>query len=137
MFNHLLIELYFIILTPLYLQEDRFTSDDLPLAQLASSGADGLVKIWSLIRNDISLSTSQEDNIMNAEWSTIPRELDGHDGKCVRDVAWAPSIGLASSTIASCAADRVVIWKQDVENPKVVYFNSTVSPLLRTTSLSY
>jgi protein transport protein SEC13 len=37
-----------------------------------------------------------------------------HHSDWVRDVAWAPNIGLPSSTIASCSQDgTVVIWSQD------------------------
>ena len=40
-------------------------------------------------------------------------KLDGHTD-WVRDVAWAPSIGLPVSRIASCSQDcKVVIWKKD------------------------
>ncbi|KYQ93599.1 WD40 repeat-containing protein [Tieghemostelium lacteum] len=39
----------------------------------------------------------------------------------VRDVAWAPNIGLPTSKIASCSQDRqVIIWTQDDQNSQWV-----------------
>lgn len=68
--------------------------------RLVSCGCDNLVKIW----------TMRDDN-----WSANPELLQSH-GDWVRDVAWAPSIGLSSSMIASCSQDgEVVIWSQDPE----------------------
>ncbi|XP_013409343.1 protein SEC13 homolog, partial [Lingula anatina] len=41
------------------------------------------------------------------------QKLEGHSD-WVRDVAWAPSIGLPKSVIASCSQDcRVIIWTND------------------------
>ena len=40
-------------------------------------------------------------------------KLEGHSD-WVRDVAWAPSIGLPKTVIASCSQDqRVIIWTHD------------------------
>jgi len=67
--------------------------------RFASGGCDGLVKIWGW----------KEDR---KEW--IEEEaLEGHTD-WVRDVAWAPNIGLPRSYIASCGQDKAVyIWMQD------------------------
>ena len=41
----------------------------------------------------------------------LESELEGH-GDWVRDVAWAPNIGLPMHTVVSCSQDRtVLIWK--------------------------
>jgi len=76
-------------------------TDDVAPCQLVSCGCDNRVKIWTL-KDDI--------------WSANPQELLGHQD-WVRDVAWAPGIGLSSSMIASCSQDGAVfIWTQDSEN---------------------
>ncbi|XP_005106911.1 protein SEC13 homolog [Aplysia californica] len=65
--------------------------------RFVSGGCDFLVKIW------------REDN---GQW-VEEQKLDGHSD-WVRDVAWAPSIGLPKSVIASCSQDcRVIIWTND------------------------
>lgn len=64
--------------------------------RLVSGGCDSLVKIWKYNRE-------------NDQWIE-EKQLDGH-GDWVRDVAWAPSIGLPKWYIASCSQDKkVIIW---------------------------
>eukprot|EP00051_Salpingoeca_urceolata_P014775 m.188411 g.188411 ORF g.188411 m.188411 type:complete len:302 (-) comp18184_c2_seq1:75-980(-) len=66
--------------------------------RLVSGGCDNAVRIWTCV-----------DDV----WQESPDVLSHHTD-WVRDVAWAPSIGLSSSTIASCSQDgTVVIWTQD------------------------
>ncbi|RXG73137.1 Protein SEC13-like protein [Armadillidium vulgare] len=64
--------------------------------RIVTGGCDNCVKIW------------RQDS-QTGEWSEeakLERHLDW-----VRDVAWAPSIGLPRSMIASCSQDRhVTIW---------------------------
>ncbi|KAK3101474.1 hypothetical protein FSP39_003864 [Pinctada imbricata] len=68
-----------------------------PTKRLVSGGCDNLVKIWR-----------EEDG----KWIE-DKKLEGHSD-WVRDVAWAPSIGLPTSIIASCSQDfRVIIWTND------------------------
>ncbi|KAL5014457.1 hypothetical protein ScPMuIL_008727 [Solemya velum] len=65
--------------------------------RLVSGGCDNLVKIYR-----------EEDG----QWSE-EQKLEGHSD-WVRDCAWAPSIGLPKSIIASCSQDcRVIIWTND------------------------
>ncbi|KAI8813073.1 WD40-repeat-containing domain protein [Cladochytrium replicatum] len=67
--------------------------------RLASGGCDNLVKIWS-----------EENGQWNEE-----AVLEGHSD-WVRDVAWAPNMGLPNSELATCSQDKtVIIWTQ--ENP--------------------
>ncbi|PJF19570.1 hypothetical protein PSACC_00620 [Paramicrosporidium saccamoebae] len=47
---------------------------------------------------------------MNGEWE-LENELTGHND-WVRDVAWAPNIGVPCHTLVSCSQDRtVLVWK--------------------------
>jgi len=72
-------------------------------ARLVSGGSDGAVKVWKLEESG--------DLELDAEFDATYRSSP-HSG-WVRDVAWAPSIGLPTQTIASCAEDKVVqIWSQ-------------------------
>ncbi|KAI0074892.1 WD40 repeat-like protein [Panus rudis PR-1116 ss-1] len=67
--------------------------------RFASAGCDNLVKIWGY-RED-SQSWVEEE------------VLDGHTD-WVRDVAWAPNIGLPRSYIATASQDKtVLIWTKD------------------------
>jgi len=64
--------------------------------RFVSGGCDSLVKIWKYV--DESEKWVEE------------RQLDAHSD-WVRDVAWAPSIGLPKWYIASCSQDKkVIIW---------------------------
>jgi len=65
------------------------------LKHLVSGGGDNKVKIWRY----------GEDG----EWNNV-ETLEGH-GDWIRDVAWAPNIGLPYDTLASCSQDKnVIIW---------------------------
>ncbi|KAI0321734.1 vesicle budding-like protein [Amylostereum chailletii] len=73
-----------------------------PVKRFASAGCDNVVKIWSF----------------NEETQTWAEEeiLDGHTD-WVRDVAWAPNIGLPRSYIATASQDKtVLIWTKDTPN---------------------
>jgi len=74
-------------------------------ARLASGGCDNLIKLWQL-------------NPSQNEWKQEEEVLAGHTD-WVRDVAWAPNVGLPYSTIASCSQDGTVqIWSQTDANSK-------------------
>ncbi|XP_063723163.1 protein SEC13 homolog [Symsagittifera roscoffensis] len=77
-----------------------------------TGGCDNLVKIWSY----------NEDS--SCSW-VLEETLHGHRD-WVRDVAWAPSVGLPLSTIASCSQDGIVkIWRKEVSSSGVgVYYQS-------------
>ena len=67
-----------------------------PVQKLASGGCDNTVKVWKLY-NGIWKMDCFPPLQMHADW--------------VRDVAWAPNLGLPKSTIASASQDgTVVIW---------------------------
>ncbi|CAI9109573.1 OLC1v1009417C1 [Oldenlandia corymbosa var. corymbosa] len=67
-----------------------------PVLKLASGGCDNTVKVWKL-------------NGGIWKMDCFPA-LQGHSD-WVRDVAWAPNLGLPKSTIASASQDgKVVIW---------------------------
>ena len=66
--------------------------------RLVSAGCDNLVKVWEHKAGG---------------WGEAPEAvLSGHSD-WVRDVAWAPNLGMAKNTIASCGQDgKVLIWTQ-------------------------
>jgi len=71
-----------------------------PVKRIVSGGCDNLVKTWKF---------SDAENAWKPEETFEQQHTDW-----VRDVSWAPNIGLPSSTIASCSQDgTVVIWTQD------------------------
>lgn len=64
---------------------------------IVSGGCDNLVKVWKET---------------DGQWEEEAK-LDSHTD-WVRDCAWAPSIGLPESKIASCSQDgQVIIWSSD------------------------
>ncbi|PAA78952.1 hypothetical protein BOX15_Mlig022865g2, partial [Macrostomum lignano] len=70
--------------------------------RLVSGGCDGQVRVWRL----------EPDG---AQWSR-ESTLEGHSD-WVRDVAWAPNLGLSRDMIASCGQDcRVIIWTRRDED---------------------
>lgn len=74
-----------------------------PQAKFVTGGCDGAVKVWRCADN----GDFEMDRDFEAAYRSSP-----HSG-WVRDVAWAPSIGMPTQTIASCAEDKCVfIWGQ-------------------------
>jgi len=74
--------------------------------RFASAGCDNLIKIWSW-KEDLN---SWKDEAT----------LDGHSD-WVRDVAWAPNIGLPKPYLASCSQDKtVLIWTKETPSSKWV-----------------
>jgi len=67
--------------------------------RFASAGCDNLVKIWGYHEQ--------------SQTYVVEETLEGH-ADWVRDVAWAPSIGLARSYIATAGQDKLVcVWTKD------------------------
>ncbi|KAI6683747.1 hypothetical protein NL676_029660 [Syzygium grande] len=67
-----------------------------PVQKLCSGGCDNTVKVWKLYNGVWKLDCFPALQ-MHTDW--------------VRDVAWAPNLGLPKSTIASASQDgRVIIW---------------------------
>jgi len=85
-----------------------------PSARLATGGCDNCVRLWHQGKGTGTWEQGQA--------------LEGHKD-WVRDVAWAPNVGLAQETIASCGQDGVVnLWTRaaGVDTP-----NWTRTPLAR------
>ncbi|KAK0431790.1 WD40-repeat-containing domain protein [Armillaria borealis] len=88
------------------------------IKRFASAGCDNLVKIWGY----------REDSKTWVEEET----LEGHTD-WVRDVAWAPNIGLPRSYIASASQDRtVLIWTKD--SPTAPWVKTVLDPSTSTTT---
>ncbi|KAK7247271.1 hypothetical protein RIF29_42151 [Crotalaria pallida] len=67
-----------------------------PVQKLCSGGCDSTVKVWKLTNGIWKMDCFPALN-MHTDW--------------VRDVAWAPNLGLPKSTIASASQDgKVIIW---------------------------
>lgn len=87
--------------------DQRVTSRNTSIKRLVSGGCDNLVKIW---REDSDRWTEEHRLEAHSDW--------------VRDVAWAPSIGLPRLQIASASQDRhVIIWSS---NSDLSQWTSTV-----------
>lgn len=88
-------------LASLTLQPDQQTQSQPQLQmRLVSGGGDNLVKVWVF---DFDSHEWQSEFVgdKHTDW--------------VRDVSWAPNIGLPYDTIASCSQDQnVFIWRRDV-----------------------
>jgi len=70
--------------------------------RFVSGGCDNQVKIWSYFESG-----------SGGEWRA--EDLESVHTDWVRDVAWAPNIGIPSNCIASCSQDgSVVIWSQEL-----------------------
>jgi protein transport protein SEC13 len=67
-------------------------------ATLVTGGCDGLVKVWDLPENG--------EAVLDSEFEMAYKDA-AHSG-WVRDVAWAPGIGLSVRTLASCGEDKMV-----------------------------
>ncbi|RDB21848.1 Protein transport protein SEC13 [Hypsizygus marmoreus] len=86
--------------------------------RFASAGCDNLVKIWGY----------REDSQSWVEEET----LEGHTD-WVRDVAWAPNIGLPRSYIATASQDKtVLIWTKDT--PSSPWVKTALDPSSTLTS---
>jgi len=88
--------------------------------RLVTGGCDNRVRMWRFSETD-------------GEWSEqkVWNNNDNAHTDWVRDVAWAPSLGLAHNTIASASEDRtVIIWTEDTaglwKKHKVLQFKSKV-----------
>jgi len=84
--------------------------------RIVSGGSDNMVKIW-------------EFNETKGQWQQ-ENQLEGHSD-WVRDVSWAPNIGLPFETIASCSQDKtVIIWVREQNtnqwNKQVLTFDNVV-----------
>ena len=72
--------------------------------KLVSGGFDSVVKVWGF---------------NNGSWKLESALVSDMHTDCVRDVAWAPVLGLAKSTIASGSQDgKVVIWTKGKDGDK-------------------
>ncbi|KAH9974141.1 WD40 repeat-like protein [Lactifluus volemus] len=83
-----------------------------PVKRFASAGCDNIVKIWSFSEET---QTWVEEDV-----------LEGHTD-WVRDVAWAPNIGLPRSYIATASQDKtVLVWTKDT--PAASWVRAALDP---------
>uniref|UniRef100_A0A182XE55 Protein SEC13 homolog n=1 Tax=Anopheles quadriannulatus TaxID=34691 RepID=A0A182XE55_ANOQN len=77
--------------------DQRPSKTNLAVKRLVSGGCDNAIKIW---KEDGDRWEEEKRLELHSDW--------------VRDVAWAPSVGMPRHQIASCSQDRrVVIWTSD------------------------
>eukprot|EP01120_Amphizonella_sp_Union-15-10_P008096 TRINITY_DN2841_c0_g1_i1.p1 TRINITY_DN2841_c0_g1~~TRINITY_DN2841_c0_g1_i1.p1 ORF type:complete len:307 (-),score=56.37 TRINITY_DN2841_c0_g1_i1:72-992(-) len=70
------------------------------IKRFVSGGCDNTVKVWTFI--DLDKEPTSANLGEHKDW--------------IRDVAWAPNLGLPKETIASCSQDgTVIIWTEDNE----------------------
>jgi len=94
------------------LGQPQTTQSPPAVKRFASAGCDNLVKIWGF-REDTQAWAEQEI-------------LDGHTD-WVRDVAWAPNIGLPRTYIATASQDKtVLIWTKD--SPQAPWTKTALDP---------
>ncbi|KAH9983139.1 vesicle budding-like protein [Russula compacta] len=83
-----------------------------PVKRFASAGCDNIVKIWGF--SEETQAWVEED------------VLEGHTD-WVRDVAWAPNIGLPRSYIATASQDKtVLVWTKDT--PTAPWVKTALDP---------
>lgn len=71
-----------------------------PPKRIVTAGCDHLIKVWKCDET-------------SGNWVLDGKPLQGHR-EMVRDVAWAPSIGLPRAIIASAGQDKsVIVWSQE------------------------
>ncbi|KAJ1723263.1 GTPase-activating protein S13 [Coemansia erecta] len=86
--------------------------------QFASGGCDQNIKIWAYFEDKKTYD--------------VVKVLEGH-GDWVRDVAYAPNIGLPRTYLASCSQDKnVYIWTQDAPISKAAAGQNAASDWVRT-----
>jgi len=77
-------------------------------ARIASGGCDNKVKVWNVV---------QEANDVLQQVSVLGEHTDW-----VRDVAWAPSIGLSHNILATGSQDhQVILWQEDTSTQPPTY----------------
>jgi len=82
-----------------------------PSLRLVSGGCDNAVRIWQLAPGAAPAADGGA-----SRWVEVRAFHEGKQthGDWVRDVAWAPSLGIATPCIASCSEDKTVnIWAED------------------------
>ena len=82
-----------------------------PALRLVSGGCDNAVRLWLLAHPHQPPAEGAA-----TRWVEVTSFHEGKQthGDWVRDVAWAPSLGLTSSCFASCSEDKTVrIWAED------------------------
>jgi len=79
-----------------------------PMAKVASGGCDNKVRVWQVGPNPGTMTVLAE----------LPEagQPGGHTD-WVRDVAWAPSIGLSNNILATGSQDHTVIIWHEVNTP--------------------
>lgn len=68
--------------------------------RFVTGGCDSSIKVWTY-------------SAAEAQWTARAGAFEGGHQDWVRDVAWAPSLGLPTSTVASCGEDqKVIVWEE-------------------------
>lgn len=90
-----------------------------PPMRIVTAGCDHLVKVWRW----------EESHGWVLEGSTAKSPRDGGHREMVRDVAWAPSIGLPRSLIASAGQDKkVIVWSRENDDQGTEWIKAELPP---------
>jgi len=88
------------------------TTPQVPPARIASGGCDNKVRVWQVAPD------GQQDVLQELKVLQAP---EGHTD-WVRDVAWAPSIGLSHNILATGSQDHtVILWQEELDGATPSY----------------
>ncbi|RLN92173.1 hypothetical protein BBJ28_00013316 [Nothophytophthora sp. Chile5] len=84
-----------------------------PIQRVVTGSCNHAVTIWQLVTIPQEAGSAGDGGGNSSYWETVNAPLYGHND-WVRDVAWAPNVGIPANLIASGSDDHTVrVWSQD------------------------